>query len=161
VQAAFDAIHIARMFQIEILTTVSNIHLEHKRRISRKEALDEARDAVQFAVSLGCHDIVVAPEDATRAEHDFLHEMIDVVLNAGAKTIGIADTLGVSLPAEFGGLISKVREWVGDEIRIAAHAHNDLGLAVANTLAGIEAGAEECQVTLCGVGERAGNAALE
>jgi 2-isopropylmalate synthase len=161
IQVAFDAIKQALNFQIEIVTTVSNIHLEHKRGISRREALDEAREAVRFAVSLGVSDISVGPEDATRADRDFLHEMVDSVVNAGAGTIVVPDTVGACVPAEFADLIASVRSWVGVGIRISAHTHNDLGLATANTLAAIEAGAEECQVTLCGIGERAGNAALE
>jgi 2-isopropylmalate synthase len=161
VETAFNAIRNAWKFQIEILTAVSDIHLRDKRRISRLEALEEAKHAVSFAVALGADDVSVAPEDATRADHDFLHRMIDTSIEAGAKTIALPDTVGCYLPAQFYELIKMVRSWVGDEIQIAAHAHNDLGLATANTLAAVEAGVDECQVTLCGIGERAGNAALE
>jgi len=148
-------------FQIEILSAVSDIHLQHKRCISREEALAEAKKAVEYAVALGLEDVSVAPEDATRADPDFLRRMVDTVVEAGATTIGVPDTVGAFLPHQFRQIILDVRSWVGEEIRISVHAHNDLGLAVAGTLAGIEAGADECQVTLCGIGERAGNAALE
>jgi 2-isopropylmalate synthase len=161
IQFAFDALQNAPRSQIEVLTTVSDIHLRLKRGISRAEALAEARDAVGFAIDLGVHEVSVAPEDASRADRRFLREMIETVLDVGATTIVVPDTVGACLPEEFGDLITEIRQWIGPAIRISAHAHNDLGLATANTLAAVLAGADECQVTLCGIGERAGNAALE
>ncbi len=148
-------------FQIEILASVSDIHLKHKRRMSREEALSEVVEAVSYAKACGLRDISVAPEDATRADAEFLRRMVEEVIEAGATTVGIPDTVGVYLPHQFYDVMVAARGWVGPEIRLAAHAHNDLGLATANTLAAVEGGADEVQVTLCGIGERAGNAALE
>jgi len=161
IQTAFHAICKAKNFQLEIMTTVSDIHLTHKRGITRSESLKEAYEAVRFAVEMGFEDICVGPEDATRADLDFLRLMIDTVLRAGATALVIPDTVGCCLPEDFERLISQVRSCVGLGIPISCHAHDDLGLATANTLAAISGGANECQVTLCGIGERAGNAALE
>jgi 2-isopropylmalate synthase len=161
IKLAMNAVGSARHFQIEILTTASDIHLERKRLISRDEALRECEDAVGYARRIGFEEIVVAPEDATRADRAFLHRMVDVAIAAGATMIGIPDTVGACLPDEYGDLIAQVKSWAGDGVRVAVHTHNDLGLATANALAGILAGADECQVTLCGIGERAGNAPLE
>lgn len=161
IDTAFNAIKRSPAFQIEILLAVSDIHLKYKRCISRADALLETETSVKHAVSLGVEDIGVAPEDITRADLDFLHQMLDVAVAAGATMVALPDTLGCYVPAEFARLVTKVRSWVGDGVRISVHAHNDLGLATANTLAAIEAGADECQVTLCGIGERAGNTAME
>ena len=161
IQLAFEALKNAPHSQIEILTTVSDIHLQLKRGISRSEALAEAREAVRFARDLGVHEVSVAPEDATRADRRFLREMIETVVELGTTTMVIPDTVGACLPEEFADLIAEIRKWIGPSIRISAHTHNDLGLATANSLAAVLAGADECQVTLCGIGERAGNAALE
>lgn len=161
IEAAFRSVRNARKFQLEIMTTSSDIHLEHKRRMSRAESLKEADEAVRFGVRTGFEDICVGPEDATRADRGFLRLMIETVLGAGATAIVIPDTVGCCLPDEFGSLISEIRSWVGPDIPISCHTHDDLGLATANTLAAIRSGATECQVTLCGIGERAGNAALE
>jgi 2-isopropylmalate synthase len=161
IDLAFEAVHRARHFQIEIMTTVSDIHLEHKRGITREAALEETRLALAHAVRIGCEDICIGPEDATRADPDFLHRMIEIAIESGATMVVLPDTVGACLPEDVYDLVARVRTWVGDRIRISVHAHNDMGLAAANTLAGIQAGADECQVTLCGIGERAGNAALE
>ncbi len=161
IDLAFQAIRGAERHQIEIMTTVSDIHLEHKRKMTRSEALDETRRAIAHASRLGIEDICVGPEDASRADPAFLRLMIQAALDTGATMVVLPDTVGACVPSDFYDLVAGVRRWVGDRVRISVHAHNDLGLAAANTLAGIEAGADECQVTLCGIGERAGNAALE
>jgi 2-isopropylmalate synthase len=161
IQTAFDAVHRAPAFKILVMTTSSDIHLQKKRSMSRGEALQEAAEGIRFARSLGFADIIVGPEDATRANKDFLHRMVDVSVEAGATTVCVPDTVGACLPGEYGDLIQDIRSWIGSDIRISAHTHNDLGLAVANALAAVQADADECQVTLCGIGERAGNAALE
>ncbi|SFB04818.1 2-isopropylmalate synthase [Amycolatopsis marina] len=147
--------------QIQVLATGSDIHLEHKRGVSRADGEHEMADTIKFARSLGVTDISVAVEDATRGADDLLHSLIDTVLEAGATTIAIGDTCGCLLPDEFGALIAKVREWAPRPTVVATHCHDDLGLAVANSLAGVMAGADEVQATLGGIGERAGNASLE
>lgn len=161
IACAHAAVREAERSQIQIMTTVSDIQLQSKRMMSRTEALAETRAAIRYAVDLGITDICIGPEDSTRADSEFLHQMIDVSLESGATMFVLPDTVGAALPTEFHALVGRVRSWVGEGIGIAVHAHNDLGLATANTLAGIEAGADECQVTLCGIGERAGNAPLE
>lgn len=161
IDTAFKAIRQAPAFQIEVLLAVSDIHLQYKRCISREDALRETETAVRHAAGLGVEDIGIAPEDVTRADLDFLHRMVDVAVESGATMVTLPDTLGCYLPSEFARLVKTLRSWVGEGVRVSVHAHNDLGLATANTLAAIEAGADECQVTLCGIGERAGNAALE
>lgn len=161
IDEAMKAVTQAADFEIEILTTGSDIHLQRKRMISRDDALRECDEAVRYARQLGFSKIIVAPEDATRADRGFLHRMVDVSIEAGATMMVIPDTVGACLPAEYGELIGLVKEWAGDKVGVSAHTHNDLGLATANTLAAIAAGADECQVTLCGIGERAGNAPLE
>ncbi|WIX92562.1 hypothetical protein [Amycolatopsis sp. DG1A-15b] len=150
-----------RNHQIQVLATGSEIHLRHKRGITRAEAEREVADTIRFARDLGITDVSVAVEDATRGSDDLVHSLVDVVLEAGATTVAIGDTCGCLLPAEFGALIAKVRAWAPRPIVVATHCHDDFGLAVANSLAGVEAGADEVQATLGGIGERAGNASLE
>ncbi|TLW90601.1 pyruvate carboxyltransferase [Saccharomonospora piscinae] len=147
--------------QIQVLATGSDIHLEHKRGISRADGEREMADTITFARGLGITDISVAIEDATRGTDDLLHGLVDTVLEAGATTIAVGDTCGCLLPGEFGELIAKIREWAPRPVVVATHCHDDLGLAVANSLAGVTAGADEVQATLGGIGERAGNASLE
>jgi 2-isopropylmalate synthase len=161
IEIAFDAIKEAPVFQILIMTTASDSHLAKKRRISRDQALKEAKQSVSLARSIGFSEVVVGPEDATRADMDFLHRMIDVSLESGATGVCVPDTVGSCLPEEYGEIMMKSRSWTGPAIHLSAHTHNDLGLATANCLAAIQAGVDECQVTLGGIGERAGNAALE
>jgi 2-isopropylmalate synthase len=161
IERAAKALENAKAAQIEILGVASEIHLLHKRQITYQQALDEIASAVQFARRIGFDDICVAPEDATRADPGFLGSMCEVATQAGATMILIPDTVGCLLPGRVPALIDTVRAHVPPEVRLAMHAHDDLGLAVANTLAAIEAGIDEIQVTLCGIGERAGNCALE
>jgi 2-isopropylmalate synthase len=147
--------------QIEILGTSSDIHLQYKRQITRQQALDETTSAIQHARKAGFRDICFAPEDATRADPDFLRAICQVSAQAGATMIVIPDTVGCLLPTQVSRLIETVRASVPADVKLAMHAHDDIGLATANTLAAIEAGIDEVQVTLCGIGERAGNCALE
>jgi 2-isopropylmalate synthase len=102
-----------------------------------------------------------SPEDATRTDHKFLHQILEAVVEAGATTLNIPDTVGYSMPEEFGELIQNIRQRVRDQVTISAHCHNDLGLAVANSLSAIAAGARQVECTINGIGERAGNASLE
>lgn len=147
--------------QIAICGTGSDLHLEYKRGITRTEAVEEGRDAVAYARSLGATDVAFCVEDASRADRDFLKRLICEAVDAGATTIGMADTTGSATPAEYGGLFAAARSWLPREILLSTHCHDDLGLSLANALAGVEAGADEVQATLAGIGERSGNTPLE
>ena len=132
--------------------------------MSRAEALNQCGESVKLARSL-CDEVEFSPEDATRSDRDFLVEIVRIAVEAGATTINMPDTVGYVTPEEYGGMFSEVRKRVPavDEkgIVLSAHCHDDLGLAVANSLAAIEAGARQVECTINGIGERAGNAALE
>jgi 2-isopropylmalate synthase len=147
--------------QIEIASVGSDIHILYKRETTRERVLAEALDAIRCAKAHGFTDISIAAEDATRSDFEFLKQLLGVSIECGARTLAIPDTVGACLPEEFYALIRDLRAFVGDGIRISVHCHNDMGLAVANTVAGIQAGADEVQTTLCGIGERAGNTSLE
>jgi 2-isopropylmalate synthase len=116
---------------------------------------------MRFATSLGITDLSLGVEDATRGEPDLLHDLIEGALEGGATAVVLGDTSGCMVPAEYGDLVHRVRSWLPDDVVLSTHCHDDFGLAVANALAGIEAGADEVQATLAGIGERAGNTALE
>lgn len=160
VDAAVEAGGI-RNHQIQVLATGSDLHLAYKRGISRAEGIREVRDTLAYALELGATDLKVAIEDATRGTPDLLEELVGEVLDAGATTIGIGDTCGCVLPDEYAGLVLMIRKWAPRPVKLATHCHNDLGLAVANALAGLRAGADEVEATLAGIGERAGNTSLE
>jgi 2-isopropylmalate synthase len=126
--------------------------------------LQQARESVRLAKSF-CQDVEFSPEDATRTDHEFLCQILQAVIEAGATTLNIPDTVGYTMPIEFGELIQMIRQRVpginADKISISAHCHNDLGLAVANSLSAVAAGARQVECTINGIGERAGNASLE
>src|ERR1700678_1592855 len=150
--------------RIHVFLASSDLHLEYKLKMSREQALAQAAESVRQARSL-CDDVEFSPEDATRSDRDFLVEMVRVAIEAGATTINMPDTVGYSTPEEYGAMFREVRERVSfvDEkgVVLSAHCHDDLGLAVANSLAAIQAGARQVECTINGIGERAGNAALE
>jgi 2-isopropylmalate synthase len=148
--------------RIHVFLATSDIHLKYKLRITREECLAQARDSVAFAKSL-CPDVEFSPEDATRTDPEFLCQVLDAVVEAGATTLNIPDTVGYTVPAEFGELIATIRRRVKgiENVTISAHCHNDLGMAVANTMAAVAAGARQVECTINGIGERAGNASLE
>ncbi len=160
VQTAVDAGG-TRNHVLQIMGTGSDIHLRHKRGISRQQAIDEVVDAASFAKSLGVEVVAVGIEDATRGDLDYLRQLTERAVEAGATYIPVADTAGCMTPQELGYLISRIRDWAPAPVRIGLHCHNDFGLALANALAGLQAGADDVQVTLGGIGERAGNTALE
>src|SRR5580700_10335966 len=162
IERAWEALQDAARPRIHVFLATSDIHLQYKLRITRDQCLAQARDAVRFAKSL-CDDVEFSPEDATRTDPDFLCKVREAVVEAGATTLNIPDTVGYTVPAEFGELISTIRRRVKgiDNVTISAHCHNDLGMAVANTMAAIAAGARQVECTINGIGERAGNAALE
>jgi 2-isopropylmalate synthase len=162
IDRAWDAIREAERPRIHVFLATSDIHLQYKLKISRERALVQSREAVRYARSL-CDDIEFSPEDATRSDPEFLCALLEGVVEAGATTLNIPDTVGYTVPTEFARLITTIRERVRgiEKTTISVHCHNDLGLAVANSLAAIEAGARQVECTVNGIGERAGNAALE
>src|SRR3989475_10212401 len=162
IERAWQALKDASRPRIHVFLATSDIHLKYKLRISRQQCLEQARDAVRLAKSL-CQDVEFSPEDATRTDLEFLLQIVQAAVEAGATTVNIPDTVGFSMPAEFGELIQTIRQRVPgiEKITISAHCHNDLGLAVANSLAAISAGARQIECTINGIGERAGNASLE
>src|SRR5712671_4905639 len=156
IERAAQALRSAVRSRIHVFLATSDIHLQYKLRISRQQCLEQARDSVRLAKSL-CADVEFSPEDATRTDHEFLYQVLDAVVEAGATTLNIPDTVGYSMPAEFGELIQSIRRRVRgvENVTISAHCHNDLGLAVANSLAAIAVGARQVECTINGIGERA------
>jgi len=162
IDRAWQAIQGAARPRIHIVLATSDIHLKYKLRITREQCLEQARESVRRAKAL-CADVEFSPEDATRSDLDFLCQVLEAVVAAGATTVNIPDTVGYSTPEEYGRLLRILRERVAgiDKVTISTHCHNDLGLAVANSLAGVQAGARQVECTINGIGERAGNASLE
>jgi 2-isopropylmalate synthase len=162
IERASQALHGASRPRIHVFLATSDIHLQYKLRISREQCLHQAADAVRLAKTF-CDDVEFSPEDATRTDPEFLCQVLQAVVNAGATTLNIPDTVGYTTPGEFGDLIRTIRcEVAGIEsVIISAHCHDDLGLAVANSLAAIAAGVGQVECTINGIGERAGNASLE
>ena len=162
IERAWQAVRHAERPRIHVFLATSDIHLHYKLRMTRQQCLERAAEAVRFARSL-CSDVEFSPEDATRTEVEFLCEVTDAVVKAGATTVNIPDTVGYTIPTEMHRIISAVCSRVKDrpDIVISVHCHNDLGLAVANSIAGLEAGARQVECTINGIGERAGNASLE
>jgi len=162
IERAWQALKTAARPRIHTFLATSDIHLQYKLKLSRRECLERARDAVRFARSL-CGDVEFSPEDATRSDPDFLCEVLGSVIEAGATTVNIPDTVGYTVPSEFADLIRTIRRKVHgiEEITISVHCHDDLGLAAANSLAAVSAGARQVECTINGIGERAGNASLE
>jgi len=159
---AADALRSASRSRIHIFVATSDIHLEFKLKKTRAEVLEMARQAVRIAVQ-NVDEVEFSAEDATRSDIDYLCDIFGVVAEEGATILNVPDTVGYTLPTEYAGMIRTIKEKVvGDrEITISVHCHNDLGLAVANSLAAIEAGARQVECTINGIGERAGNASLE
>ena len=162
-QRAVEAIKVAERPHLHVFIATSDIHLKHKLRISREEALAEAvRWARWGRQALGADaEIEFSAEDASRTDTEFLLQVYAAVVEAGASTVNIPDTVGYAIPSEFGTLVGRVVELVGRDATVSVHCHNDLGLATANTLAAVQAGARQVEVTINGLGERAGNASLE
>ncbi len=162
-QRGVEALLPAEKPHLHLFIATSDIHLKHKLRISREEALKAAVEWVSYARKrLGPDaEIEFSAEDASRTEHEYLFKVYEAVVDAGATTVNIPDTVGYAIPSEFGDLTSQVVERVGSGAVVSVHCHNDLGLATANTLAAVQAGARQVEVTINGLGERAGNASLE
>jgi 2-isopropylmalate synthase len=162
IDKAWEAVQGAVRPRIHTFLATSDIHMEHKLRMSRDDVLETVGDMVQYAASL-CQDVEFSPEDAGRSDPDFLVKVLEVAIKAGATTLNIPDTVGYTTPEEYGALIKHLRDNVpgGKDVIFSLHCHNDLGLATANTLAGLKAGARQIEVTINGIGERAGNTSLE
>eukprot|EP00306_Pavlova_sp_CCMP459_P009347 CAMPEP_0185186426 /NCGR_PEP_ID=MMETSP1140-20130426/4037_1 /TAXON_ID=298111 /ORGANISM="Pavlova sp., Strain CCMP459" /LENGTH=588 /DNA_ID=CAMNT_0027752721 /DNA_START=48 /DNA_END=1814 /DNA_ORIENTATION=- len=162
IDRCYDAVRHAPLNRIHTFLASSDIHLEHKLHISRTECIERAVAAVKHARSM-CDNIEFSPEDAGRSDPDFLVELLDAVIEAGATTLNIPDTVGYTVPTEYASLISHLRANCkrADEVIFSTHCHNDLGLATANTLSAVQAGARQVEVTLNSLGERAGNTSLE
>ncbi len=162
VARAADALKDAAHPRIHTFCATSDIHLEHKLKKSRSEVIDMTRAAVRQARSYA-EDVEFSAEDATRSDIDYLCEVLEAAVDAGASVLNVPDTVGYTTPIEYTHLVQQVRERVvrDRDVTISVHCHNDLGLAVANSLAAIEAGARQVECTINGIGERAGNASLE
>jgi 2-isopropylmalate synthase len=162
IDAVWGAIQDAEDPQIHIVLSVSDIHIQRKLGISRDQVLARGEEAVGYARTL-CDRVEYSPEDAGRADPDYLIETVERMIDAGATVINIPDTTGYCLPWEFGALIERVLKEVRHSERalFSVHCHNDLGLATANSLAAVEAGARRVECTVNGIGERAGNTSLE
>lgn len=162
IEACANAVKPARQPRIHVFLATSKIHMQYKLKKAESEILKLAVWAVGYARKF-CDDIEFSPEDASRSDRDFLCKVVESVIKAGAKTVNIPDTVGYSMPVEFGSLISTIRTKVPNinKAVISVHCHNDLGLAVGNSLSAIQNGAEQIECTINGIGERAGNASLE
>ena len=162
ITTCYDAIKGAKFPRIHLFIATSDLHMQYKLRKSREEVLQITTEMVSLAKSL-CKDVEFSAEDSLRSEPEFLYEVFSRAIAAGATTINVPDTVGYTTPAEFYELIRKLRENVKgiDDVTISVHGHDDLGMAVANFMAAIEGGARQVECTINGIGERAGNAALE
>jgi 2-isopropylmalate synthase len=164
IEMAARSVEFADRARIHVFLASSDLHLEYKLKMSRQEALDLTAESVRLARSL-VDDVEFSPEDATRSDRAFLIEMVRVAVEAGATTINMPDTVGYSTPEEYGRMFAEVRERIpaidAEGIILSSHTHDDLGLATANSLAAIQNGARQVECAVNGIGERAGNAALE
>ncbi|GER32694.1 2-isopropylmalate synthase [Striga asiatica] len=163
IDRAWEAVNFAKKPRIHTFIATSEIHMKFKLKMTPEQVIEKARSMVAYARSLGCEDVEFSPEDAGRSDREFLYQILGEVIRAGATTLNIPDTVGYTLPNEFGQLIAdiKVNTPGIENVIISTHCQNDLGLSTANTLAGAYAGARQLEVTINGIGERAGNASLE
>jgi 2-isopropylmalate synthase len=162
IDKAWEAICPAQKPRIHTFLATSDIHLQYKLKMTRPQVVEKVREMVSYARSL-CEDVEFSPEDAGRSDPVFLYEVLGEAIQAGATTLNIPDTVGYTLPDEFGALIAGIIQNTPgiENCIVSVHTHNDLGLATANALAGLLAGARQAEVTINGIGERAGNTALE
>lgn len=160
IKAAGEAIKCAKFQRIHTFIATSPIHMEYKLKMKPDEVIKRAVMMVEYAKTF-CDDVEFSCEDAGRSDISFMKEIADAVILAGATTLNLPDTVGYRLPEEISYMIGEMAKFVGDRAIISMHCHDDLGLGVANTLAGIKAGARQIECTINGLGERAGNAALE
>ncbi|MFN2237000.1 MAG: 2-isopropylmalate synthase, partial [Anaerolineales bacterium] len=162
IDAAWEAVKHAQRPRIHTFIATSPIHMKYKLKMDPEDVVERAREMVAYAKSY-CKDVQFSPEDAGRSEPEFLYLVLAEAIKAGATTLNIPDTVGYTTPEEFGELIAGIMENTPgiENVTVAVHCHDDLGLATANTLAGINAGARQAEVTINGIGERAGNTSLE
>jgi 2-isopropylmalate synthase len=160
VERAARALEHAQRPRIHTFIATSDIHLKYKLHKSRQEVFDQAVAAVELSRRYA-DDVEFSAEDATRTDPEYLVEISQAAVAAGARTVNLPDTVGYSIPEEFGAFIRRAVEALGDSAIVSVHCHNDLGLATANSLAGVQAGARQIECTINGIGERAGNCALE
>ena len=162
IDRAWEALQHAEKGRIHTFVATSDIHMEYKLKKTKEEVLQSAVEAVQYARTL-TDDVEFSTEDAARSDIDFLCKIVEAVIDAGAGTVNIPDTVGYAIPSEFGATIKHIMENVPNvnQARISVHCHNDLGLSVANSLSAIQNGARQVECTINGIGERAGNASLE
>ncbi|OFW10215.1 MAG: 2-isopropylmalate synthase [Acidobacteria bacterium RIFCSPLOWO2_12_FULL_59_11] len=160
IERAAQALEPAHHTRIHVFLASSDIHLKHKLRLSREQALERIAESVQLA-RRHAEDVEFSCEDATRTDRAYLCECFRAAVEAGATTLNIPDTVGYTMPDEYARIIRDVRQAVGTGPTLSVHCHDDLGLAVANSLAAVDSGARQVECTINGIGERAGNAALE
>jgi 2-isopropylmalate synthase len=160
IERAIDALKHARRPRIHTFIATSEIHLKYKLKKGQQQVLDEAVAAVELARQF-TEDVEFSAEDATRTDPGYLEEISRAVVAAGARTVNLPDTVGYSVPEEYAALIGRMVQVLGDSAIVSVHCHDDLGLAVANSIAAVQAGARQIECTVNGIGERAGNASLE
>jgi 2-isopropylmalate synthase len=162
IDTAWQALRDAERARIDIVSSASDIHIEHQLNSTREDVKGQVRAAVAHARGY-TEDVEISPMDTTRSDVEYLAELIEVAIEEGASTIDLPDTVGYAMPHEFGAMIDKLYELVPalHGVTLSVHCHDDLGLAVANSLAGVLAGARQVHCTVNGIGERAGNASLE
>ena len=162
IDQAWEAIKVAQAPRIHVFLSSSEIHVMHQLRKNREEVMELAVSMVERAKGY-CNDVEFSPMDATRTEPQYLYDMLEAVIRAGATTINVADTVGYAIPSNFTTLLQDIQERVAgiENVTLSVHCHNDLGLAVSNSLAAVEAGARQIEGCINGIGERAGNASLE
>src|SRR4029453_12187153 len=162
IDRCWEAVQYAAKPRIHTFIATSDIHLKYKLKKTREQVLQDAREAVRYARTL-CQDVEFSAEDASRTDLDYLCSVLEAVIDAGARVVNIPDTVGYAIPTEFGERIKYLRARVKniDRAIMSVHCHNDLGLAVANSLIAIQNGARQVECTINGIGERAGNASLE
>jgi 2-isopropylmalate synthase len=160
IERAAAALEKAPHPRIHVFLATSDIHLQHKLRLDRQQALEQTAESVRLARSY-VEDVEFSCEDSTRTERNYLCQCFRAATEAGASTLNIPDTVGYTMPQEYAQIIRDVRQAVGEGPTLSVHCHDDLGLAVANSLAAVEAGARQVECTINGIGERAGNASLE
>ena len=162
IDKAWSAVRDAAKPRLHVFLATSAIHREHKLNMAKEQIIHTAVEGVRYARSL-CADIEFSPEDASRTELEFLREVVEAVIEAGATTINVPDTVGYTVPEEFHEVFDYLKKHVkgAERVTFSVHCHDDLGMAVANSLAAVRAGARQIECTINGIGERAGNCSLE
>jgi 2-isopropylmalate synthase len=162
IRRAWDALKNAERARIHVFVATSQIHREHKLQMAKEEIIRAAVEGIRLAREF-CDDVEFSPEDASRTELEYLGEVVEAAIAAGARTVNIPDTVGYTVPGEFFDLFTYLKTHVAgiERVRLSVHCHDDLGMAVANSLAAVQAGARQVECTINGIGERAGNCSLE